>query len=84
MKVTNMRCHVGAQIGAEVFTSLDSTVHGADMRMTPQGVFVTGEIKGTKIQPHFIPHSTIASIRLDPASYEESITAPKLELKKAK
>lgn len=72
MKVLNIRCHVGAQIGAQVYTSIDHKVNGCDMEMNQFGVFLTGMINGKKIEPHFIPHSTIASIKIDPTSYAAS------------
>lgn len=71
MKVLNIRCHVGAQLSAEVFTSLDSEIHGCDMEMNQFGVFVSGKLKGKPMKPHFIPHSTIASVRLCPESFAE-------------
>lgn len=64
MKALNIRCHVGAQIGAQVYTSLDAKIHGCTLEMTDTGVIVTGTIGGRPIDPHFIPMSTIASIRL--------------------
>lgn len=75
MKAINVRCHVGAQIGAQVFTSLDSNTHGCQLEMTKEGVFVTGSINGKNIDPYFIPHGTIASVRIDPKSFAEAMFA---------
>lgn len=74
IKVKNIRCHVGAQIGAEVLTSLDEEKHRCKLYMTNTGVFVIGYAKGGKVSdPTFIPHSTIASITLGNAAFEEII-----------
>jgi hypothetical protein len=70
MKVTNIRCHVGAQIGAKVYTSIDAKVNGTTMFMTKEGVFLHGTIDNKAISPHFIPHSTIASIRIEQSDFD--------------
>lgn len=70
MKVTNIRCHVGAQIGAKVYTSIDAKVNGTTMFMTKEGVFLHGTIDSKAISPHFIPHSTIASIRIEQSDFD--------------
>lgn len=62
MKALNVRCHVGAQIGAQVLTSLDSIKDKFDMDMTKEGVFITTK----NGEYYFVPHGTIASVKLDP------------------
>lgn len=81
IKVTNIRCHVGAQIGAQVYNSLDAKKDRVEMHMTSVGVFVTG---GMCKQPYFIPHGTIASVALDTDSFCEFMQKeePKEEAKK--
>ena len=69
IKATNVRCHVGAQIGAQVFTSLDSAKDGFDMTMTKEGVFLITKAG----MPFFIPHGTIASIALDKESFASAM-----------
>jgi hypothetical protein len=78
IKVLNLRCHVGSQIGNGA-QSFDSA-KGYDMEMVSNGVF----IESTKLpNPHFIPFGTIASVTLDKKSYEankksaESVKAAK-------
>lgn len=75
MKVLNIRCHVGAQIGAQVFTSIDTKSQGYDLEFTNDfggGVFVTGKgPNGKTINPTFIPCSTIAAVSIDPTDYHQ-------------
>ncbi len=73
MKVSNIRCHVGAQIGAKVYTSLDSKVNKCQMTYSKEGVFILGSIDGIKIAPHLIPLSTIASIRFDQEEFDQNL-----------
>jgi hypothetical protein len=65
IKCLNVRCHVGAQIGAKVLTSIDAKKDGYAMSMTKEGVFLTTP----EGEPYFIPHGTIASIRLCKEGY---------------
>lgn len=65
IKALNVRCHVGAQIGAQVFTSLDSAKEGFHMEMNNYGVFVTTKAK----EIYFVPFGTVASVKIDCESY---------------
>jgi len=66
IKAMNVRCHVGAQIGAQVYTSLDTKKDGFEMEMNNFGVFVTTKNK----EIYFVPHGTVASVKLCPDSYQ--------------
>ncbi len=66
IKATNVRCHVGAQIGAQVYTSLDSKKDGFEMEMNNFGVFVTTKTKDI----YFVPHGTVASVKLCADSFQ--------------
>lgn len=69
LKVLNVKCHVGAYIRGQVFTTLDSEKNKLEMFMNNVGVFV----KKDKANPVFIPHSTICSIEIDHDSFQEFV-----------
>ena len=67
IRVTNMRLAMGAHLGAKVYTSIDSKLDRMELEMGNKGIWISKEKS-----KYFIPFGNIASVEVDPESFEMS------------